>query len=141
MDQGCEKATLLTDLSKAIGCLLHDQIIAKITCLRLRSLRLIQSYLTDWYQRFKVNNCYSLWNLIKCGVPQGSTLGLILIGVFLCYMFFLVDSVYIASYADDTTPCTFGKNDCEVESKLKMASIKLMVKTEGSMKMALKQTR
>ena len=58
-------------------------------------------------------------------VPQGSILGLILIDVFLCYMFFLVDSVYIADYADDTTPCTFGKNECEVESKLKMASIKL----------------
>ena len=67
------------------------------------SLRLKQSYLTDRYQRVKVNNSHSFLSLIKYGIPQGSILGPILFVIFLCDMFFLVDSVDIASNADDNT--------------------------------------
>ena len=69
----------------------------------MSSLRLMQSYLTDRYQKVKGNNSYSLWSLIKYGVPQGSILGRIPFNIFLCDMFFLVDSVDIASYADDNS--------------------------------------
>ena len=66
-----EYAALLTDLSKAFDCLLHDLIVAKLHAYGFdkASLRLVHSYLTDRYQRFKINNCYSLWSLIKHGVP------------------------------------------------------------------------
>ena len=49
-------------------------------------------FLTDRYQRVKVNNYYSLWTLIKCGLPQDSILAPSLFNIFLCDMLFLVDS-------------------------------------------------
>ena len=68
----------------------------------------MHSYLTDRYQRVKINNSYSLWSLIKHGVPQGSILGPILLNIFLCDMFFMVDNIDIASYADDNTSYSVG---------------------------------
>ena len=106
LDRGGEYAALLTDLSKAFNCLPHDLITAKLHAYGFdkASLRLMHSYLTDRYQRVKINNSYSLWSLIKHGVPQGSILGPILFNIFLCDMFFMVDNIDIASYADDNTP-------------------------------------
>ena len=105
-DQGGEYSALLTDLSKAFDCLPHDLIIAKLHAYgpEKASLRLMHSYLTDRYQRVKINNSYSLWSLIKHAVPQGSDLGPILFNIFLCDMFFMIDNIDIASYADDNTP-------------------------------------
>ena len=104
LDQGGEYAALLTDLSKAFDCLPHDLIIAKLHAYGFdkASLRLTYSYLTDRYQRVKINNSYSLWSFIKKEVPQGSILGLILFNIFLCEMFFMIDNIDIASYADET---------------------------------------
>ena len=86
LGQGGEYAALLTDLSKVFDCLPHDLIIAKLYAYGFdkASLRLMHSYLTDRYQRVKINNSYSLWSLLKHGVPQGSILGPILFNIFLC---------------------------------------------------------
>ena len=40
-------------------------------------------------------------------------------------MFLLLDLVDIASYADDNTPYTIRKNECEIKSKLEIMSPKL----------------
>ena len=67
------------------------------------SLRLVHSCLTGRYQRVKINNSYVPWSLIKYGVPQGSVLGHIIFNIFLCDMFFMIDTINIASYPDDTS--------------------------------------
>ena len=46
-------------------------------------------------------------------------------------MFFLVDSVDIAGYTDNNSPCTIGKNKYELENKLQIASVNYL---NGSMK-------
>ena len=76
-------------------------------------------------QRVRVYNFYSLWSLVKYGVPQGSILGPTLFNIFLCNIFFSFALVDIASYADDNNPYTIGKNKCKVESKLEISSVKL----------------
>ena len=57
------------------------------------------------------------------------TLGPILFNVFLCDIFFLIDTVDIASYSDDNTPYTIRKKQYEIEKKKKkrkeIASAKL----------------
>ena len=60
LDQGDAYTALLTDVTKALICLLHDLIISKLHVygFDMTSLRLIQSYSTDRYQRVKVNNSY-----------------------------------------------------------------------------------
>ena len=40
-------------------------------------------------------------------------------------MFFLIGNIDIASYADDNTPYSVGKSQCDLEKKLQNASIKL----------------
>ena len=85
LGQGSEHAALLTDLSKAFDCLLHDLIIVKLHAYGFdkASLRLMHSYLTDRYQRIKTDNSCSLWSLIKHGGPQGSTMGLTSFDIFM----------------------------------------------------------
>ena len=62
LDRGGECAAFLIDLFKAFDCLPHDLIIAKLHAYRFdkTSLKLMHSYLTDRYQRIKINNSYSL---------------------------------------------------------------------------------
>ena len=40
-------------------------------------------------------------------------------------MFFMVDNIDIASYADDNIPYIVGKSQCDLETKLQKASVKL----------------
>ena len=97
---------MLTDLSKAFDCLLHDLLIAKLHAygFEIDSLRLIYSYLVGRKQRVKIDNEYSTWQEILFEVPQGSILGPLLFNIYMCNLFFVVESLDIASYADDTTP-------------------------------------
>ena len=40
-------------------------------------------------------------------------------------MFFMVDNTDIANYADDNNLCSVGKGQCDIETKLPEASVKL----------------
>ena len=70
LDNKGNAGVLLTDLSKAFDCLDHDLLIAKLNAygFDLNSLKLIYSYLTDRFQRVRVNSSYSSWSEIIYGV-------------------------------------------------------------------------
>ena len=74
---------------------------------------------------FEIKKCHSLWSLVNYGVHQGSILSPVLFSIYLCDLFFLVDSVDIASYAHNTTFYTIGKTQKEIENILKIESVKL----------------
>ena len=97
--------------SIAFDCLPHDLITEKFYAygFDMLSIRHMQSYLIDKNQRVKTNNSHSLWSLIKYGVLRGSILSSILLNIFLCDMFVLVDSVGIKSYTNDNIPYTLEK--------------------------------
>ena len=40
-------------------------------------------------------------------------------------MFFMIDNIDIASYADDNTPYSVGKSQCDLKTKLQKALVKL----------------
>ena len=75
-DSGTIVAVLM-DLSKAYDCIPHDLLIAKLHAygVRIKSLKLLFSYLTNRTQRVKVNESFSEWVKIIIGVPQGSVSG------------------------------------------------------------------
>ena len=63
----------------------HDLLIAKPSAndFNTSSLKLIHNYLTNRYERVGMNDSYSVFNLIKCSIPQRFLLGPILFSIFL----------------------------------------------------------
>ena len=106
MDKKRAAGILLTDLSKAFDSLDHELLIAKLEAYGFTydALKLIHSYLSNRYQRVRINSSFSFWLELLFGVPQGSILGHILFNIFLADMFLFVVDTDIANFADDNSP-------------------------------------
>ena len=77
--------TVLTDLSKAFGCIPHDLLVAKLDEYGFNrdTVAYIYSYLKNRKQCVRINGTQSYLGDIISGVPQGSILGPILYNLFL----------------------------------------------------------
>ena len=115
---------LLTDLSKAFDCIPHDLIIAKLKAygFHINALKLFHYYLSNRKQRINVNDAYSTWKDIFYGVPQESILGPLLFNIHLCDLFYFLEDLDIASYADDTTIYTVSEKKESVIRALETSS-------------------
>ena len=90
---------VLSDLPKALDCLPHDLLLAKLNTygFSLPALKLVQSYLSNRKQRTKINSEFSSWEEILFGLPQRSILGPLWFNIILCDLFFIVNDKEFAS--------------------------------------------
>ena len=111
LDKGEVSGALLTDLSKAFNCVLHELLIAKVAAYGFdyNSLQMLQSYFSN-RKPTTINDTYSKYCEILFGFPQGSILGPLLFNIYICDMFYDIDDCNIMNYADDNTPYASSSN-------------------------------
>ena len=124
LDKKGYAGAVLMDLSKAFDCINHELLIAKLDAYGLtdKALRMISSYISERWQRTKVNGTFSNWSKLLVGVPQGSVLGPILFNIYLNDLLWVIEDC--CNFADDTTIYACNKDLNVVKSKLETNSKK-----------------
>jgi len=120
LDKKGYAGAMLMDLSKAFDTINHNLLIAKLHAYGLSrsALKLIKSYLSNRWQRTKINTSFSSWTELKLGVPQGSVLGPILFNIYLNDLFWFFEFTNACNFADDTT-----LHACNIELKSLLQNI------------------
>ena len=96
---------ILMDLSKAFDTINHQLLISKLYAygFGIDALELILDYLSNRWQRTKINISFSSWSELLCGVAQGSILGPLFFNIYLNDLFYGFSVTNVCNLADDTT--------------------------------------
>ena len=97
--------TILMDLSKAFDCLPNELVLVKLHAygVDIKSLKLLQDFLSNRTQRVKLDSTYSSQSKILLGVPQSSILGPLLFNIFLNDILRFAQKTDICNFADAST--------------------------------------
>ena len=105
LDQKGYGGAVAMDLSKALDTLNHDLLFGKLNAYGFDrySRNVFQSYLSNRYQRTKINKSFTSWSKTVCGVLQGSVLGPLLFNTYMNDLFYMTELTDVCNFADDTT--------------------------------------
>ena len=93
------------DHSMAFDCIPHDLFIAKMHVYEfsIERLTFFYSHLKRHNQCVKINNIYSIFQVLILGGPQGPILGPILSNIFINDLFYWVKISELHNFADENT--------------------------------------
>jgi hypothetical protein len=108
---------LLLDFRKAFDLVDHNILLDKISSTGAPDFlcKWLHSFLCERKQRVKIGNCYSKWETINGGVPQGTLLGPV---TFLIHINDLSTSCESIKYVDDTTiweACSLSNSTSKIQ--------------------------
>ena len=120
MDKGLLNGIIFLDLRKAFDCVNRDILIKKLSHIGCRgtTLNWFKSYLTNRKQMCKVNQTTSKCRAIRCGVPQGSNLGPILLLIYINGLPNCFKTTTASMFEDDTNLTASGDTITNIEIKL-----------------------
>ena len=107
------------DSPNAFDTINYELLIAKLYAYGFPkdALKMNFSYMSDRWQRSKINKSFSSWSALPQGVPQGSALVPALFYIYLNGLFYFL-RCDVCNFADDTTRYVCGKNLDLVLTKL-----------------------
>ena len=104
LDQGFDIDIIYLDYTKAFDKIPHKRLLKKLWGYGIRGeiYSWIENFLSNRIQRVAVNGCFSSYENVTSGVPQGSVLGPILFVIFINDLPDVI-RVMMRMYADDST--------------------------------------
>jgi hypothetical protein len=96
---------VLLDFSAPFDIIDHNLLLKKLKCygFSTSAISWIQSYLSNITQRVSFNGSVSNVKHVKCGVPQGSSLGPLLFSIFTNDLPLALNKACVSMSADDST--------------------------------------
>ena len=142
LDNGEIVCGVYIDLQKAFHTVNHVTILEKLKHYGIRSKQndWFRSFLSNSKQCVSIEGFFSRTKIIKCGVPQGSTLGPLLFQIYINDLTNALEKSIVYHFADDTNLLYNSKNP-SVISDVITGELKLVTEWLRANKLSLNESK
>ena len=142
LDEGNFVSTVFIDMQKAFDTVDHEILLSKLNFYGIRGCvnNWLRTFLCGRKQYVSLSNYQSELDIIKCGVPQGSTLGPLLFLIYLNDLNEIFTQVTANHFADDTY-LTFANENTLVLERVMNEELKILVEWLKSNKLSLNENK